>query len=162
TLLTAAVVAVAVGLSVAAIALSRGVQRGIDRAAEPYDLIVGGKGSAQQLVLSTVLLEGTPLGNVPFELYERLQQDAGLTAVVPLAYGDNYRRLKIIGTSAQLFGFRNKPNDPPYFRLRQGRLFEQPFQAVLGSEAARLTRLAPGATFTAEHGDAPGLPDEDD
>jgi putative ABC transport system permease protein len=160
-LMTVLVVGVALALALAIVLLSQGVQNGINRAAEPYDLIIGGKGSAQQLVLNTVLLQGDPLQNVPFDLYEKLQQDPGLTAVVPLGYGDNYRKLKIIGTLPKFFEFRNKPTDPPYFQVEQGRVFQQPFEAVLGAEAAHKLGLTPGQTFQAEHGNEEALPGEE-
>ncbi len=161
-LMTVFVVGVAVALALTIVLLSQGVQNGINRAAEPYDLIIGGKGNAQQLVVNTVLLQGNPLQNVPLELYEKLQQDPGLTAVVPLGYGDNYRKHKIVGTQAPFFDFRNKPSDPPYFQLAQGRVFQQPFEAVLGSEAAQKLGLNVGQSFKAEHGDAEALPGEED
>ena len=160
--MTILVVGLAVALALVVVLLSEGVQTGINRAAEPYDLIIGGKGSAQQLVINTVLLQGNPLQNVPFELYEKLQTDPGLTSVVPLGYGDNYHKHKIVGTKAQFFDFRNKPNDPLYFQLGQGRVFRQPFEAVIGAEAAKKLGLTPGQKFNAEHGDEEALPGEED
>ena len=160
-LLTILVVGLAVGLALMVVLLSQGIQNGINRAAEPYDLIIGGKGSAQQLVINTVLLQGNPLQNVPFDLYAKLQQDSGLTAVVPLGYGDNYRRHKIIGTKSQFFEFRNRPTDPAYFQVNEGRIFSQPFEAVVGSEAAHQLGLKSGMPFQAEHGDEEALPGEE-
>jgi putative ABC transport system permease protein len=159
--LTVLVVGIAVALALTVVLLSEGVQRGINRAAEPYDLLIGGKGNAQQLVLNTVLLQGEPLPNIPYDVYEKLQKDPGLTAVVPFGYGDNYRSYKIIGTREQFFQFRNRPNDPPYFQLGQGRLFTKPFEAVIGSEVARKLGLALNQTFQAGHGEAEALPGEE-
>ncbi len=159
--LTVLVVGVALALALVTVLLSEGVQRGINRAAEPYDLIIGGKGSAQQLVLNTVLLQGDPLGNVPLELFQRLQADKGLTAVVPLAYGDSYQQHKIVGTKSEFFDFRNRPGDPPYFQVEQGRIFKAPFEMVAGAEAARQLNLVPGQTLQAEHGSLAALPGEE-
>ncbi len=161
-LMTVVVVGVALALALSVVLLSEGVQNGINRAAEPYDLIIGSKGNAQQLVLNTVLLQGQPLQNVPLELYEKLQKDPGVSAVVPLAYGDNYRGHKIIGTKSPFFEFRNRPNDPAYFQIEGGRVFQQAFEAVLGSEAARKLGLKPGQPFQAEHGDEAALPGEEE
>ena len=63
--LTVATIALAVGLAVATDLLAQGVQRGIDRAAGPFDVLVGSRGNAQQLVINSVLLQGDPLENVP-------------------------------------------------------------------------------------------------
>lgn len=161
-LLTVIVVGAAVALALSVVLLSEGVQSGINRAAEPYDLIIGGKGSAQQLVLNTVLLQGQPLQNVPFALYQQLQTDSGLTAVVPLAYGDNFRKHKIIGTKEPFFQFRNRPTDPVYFQISQGRVFSKSFEAVVGSDAARQLNLSVGQVFQAEHGAEEALPGEEE
>ena len=44
--------------------------RGIIRASDPFGvLVVGAKGSGQQLVLSTLLLQGLPVGNIDGHIY---------------------------------------------------------------------------------------------
>jgi putative ABC transport system permease protein len=160
--LTVATIALAVGLAVATDLLAQGVQRGIDRAAGPFDVLVGSRGNAQQLVINSVLLQGDPLENVPEGTLERVRAHPGVAVAIPLAYGDSTGRTKIIGTTPDLFGVRVRPNAPPFFALVSGRAFEAPFEAVLGSIAASRLGLGVGATFGATHGDEPPIEGDED
>ncbi|RLT55637.1 MAG: hypothetical protein DWI71_05400 [Chloroflexi bacterium] len=87
--LTVVAISLALALAVATTLLSRGVQAGIDQAAGPFGLLVGAKGSAQQLVLSTVLLQGAPVGNVARATLDRIAKDPGVATAIPLALGDS-------------------------------------------------------------------------
>lgn len=160
--LTILAIGLALALAVATTLLSRGVQAGIDQAAGPFGLLVGAKGSAQQLVLSTVLLQGAPVGNVARATLDRIAKHPGVATAIPLALGDSYRRLRIIGTTSDLLETRTRPGAPTYFRMTQGRVFAKPFEAVLGSAVALRTGLKPGDTFRADHGDEPELPGEEE
>ena len=151
--LTVATIALAVGLAVATDLLSQGVQRGIDRAAGPFDLLVGSQGSAQQLAINSVLLQGDSLENVPEGTLEKVRAHPGVAVAVPLAYGDSAGRAKVVGTTPDLFGVRVRPNAPPFFEFASGRSFEVPFEAVLGSIAASRLGIGVGTTFAAAHGD---------
>lgn len=160
--LTIVAIGLALALAVATTLLSRGVQAGIDQASGPFGLLVGAKGSAQQLVLSTVLLQGAPVGNVARATLDRIAKHPGVATAIPLALGDSYRRLRIIGTTSDLLVTRTRPAAPTYFRITQGRVFAKPFEAVLGSAVALRTGLKPGDTFRADHGDEPELPGEEE
>lgn len=77
TVVTVAVIALAVALAVAVTHLNDGLQRGIIRAGDPFGvLVVGAKGSGQQLVLSTLLLQGTPVGNIDGHIFTDLEADS--------------------------------------------------------------------------------------
>ncbi|MDR2137534.1 MAG: ABC transporter permease, partial [Synergistaceae bacterium] len=78
------VVAFSVGLSVALFSLTQGIQSGLAKATEPFDLIVGEKGSSYQLVLNAVFLQDTPMGNLPWRDYIALNRDARVDFTVPL------------------------------------------------------------------------------
>jgi len=160
--LTIVAIGLALALAVATTLLSRGVQAGIDQAAGPFGLLVGAKGSAQQLVLSTVLLQGAPVGNVARATVDRIAKHPGVASAIPLALGDSYRRLRIIGTTSDFLETRTRPAAPTYFRITQGRVFAKPSEAVLGSAVALRTGLKPGDTFRADHGDEPELPGEEE
>ncbi|NBT02555.1 MAG: ABC transporter permease [Proteobacteria bacterium] len=160
--LTIVAIGLALALAVATTLLSRGVQAGIDRAAGPFGLLVGAKGSAQQLVLSTVLLQGAPVGNVARATLDRIAKHPGVASAIPLALGDSYRRLRIIGTTSDFLETRTRPAAPTYFRITQGRVFAKPFEAVLGSAVALRTGFKLGDTFRADHGDEPELPGEEE
>jgi putative ABC transport system permease protein len=160
--LTVATIALAVGLAVATDLLSQGVQRGIDRAAGPFDLLIGSRGNAQQLAINSVLLQGESLENVPDGTLEKVRAHPGVALAVPLAYGDSAGRAKIVGTTPEYFGVRVRPSAPPFFAFASGRSFEAPFEAVLGSIAASRLGIGLGATFAAAHGDEPAIDGDDD
>ena len=160
--LTIVAIGLALALAVATTLLSRGVQAGIDQAAGPFGLLIGAKGNPQQLVLSTVLLQGTPVGNIGQATFDRVAKHPGVATAIPLALGDSYRRLRIIGTTSDFLETRTRPAAPTYFRITQGRVFAKPFEAVVGSAVALRTGLKPGDTFHADHGDEPELPGEEE
>jgi len=160
-IITIVVVALAIALFVAVSALNEGVQRGIIKASDPFGmLVVGAKGSAQQLVLSTLLLQGTPVGNIDRAVYEELREDPRVSLAVPLAMGDNVGGARIIGTDESFFSLSPAVGDPPSFVLNDGRLFAEDFEAVLGSRAAVELGLGVGDQFLPSHGVEAGLEDD--
>lgn len=158
TITTALVVALAIAIFVTVALLNDALQRGIVRASDPFGvLVVGPKGSSQQLVLSTLLLQGNPVGNMAQEVYTRLAADPRVALAVPLAMGDNVGGARIIGTNAAFGQLRRSELEAPAFQLAEGEFFDADFEAVLGSSAAAGLRLQVGDQFLSAHGVAPGL-----
>jgi putative ABC transport system permease protein len=118
----------------------------------PFDMIVGAKGSPVQLIFNTIFLQDVPIGNIDHSLYESFQQDERVARVIPLAFGDNYRGYKIVGSNQDLFTLRPSAHEDSIFALREGSFFTGNYQAVLGSEVAKRTGLKTGDTFKAMHG----------
>jgi putative ABC transport system permease protein len=161
TFITLLLVALAVALPISVLALGDGARQGIIRASDPFGvLVVGAKGSAQQLVLNTLLLQGLPIGNIPASIYDELTADSRADLVVPLALGDNVGGARLIGTSDALLQLRTAVNAPPAFALDEGAFFSGDFEAVLGSRAAQSLGLRVGDTFLAQHGVERGLADD--
>ncbi len=159
---TVLVVGAAIGLTIAVLALSDGLRRGIVQASDPFGvLVVGPKGSAQQLVLSTLLLQGAPVGNMDGHIWDELAADPRVALAIPLAMGDNVGGARILGTTTDFFDLRPSPDSPPTFQLAQGRLFVEDFEAVLGHRAARQLGLTLGDRFLPQHGVARGLASDD-
>lgn len=152
TLITAIVIIIGVSMALSIMMLSDGIKQGIVKASEPYGMIVGSKGSANQLVFNTIFLMDNPLSNISLDYYRSLEADPRVNQAVPFALGDNYKGFRIVGTSAEFFALRGKPADPPYFHLAAGRIFDKAFEAVIGSKVAAETGLAIGDTFVSGHG----------
>lgn len=149
----ALIIALAVALSITVLVLGDGVREGIIRASDPFGvLVIGAKGDTQQLVLNSILLQGVPIGTIPYEIYQSLAADPRVRLAVPLAKGDSIGGIPLIGTDAAFFELRTNINALSAFRLAQGSLFDQDFQAVLGSGAAETLGLGVGNTFRASHG----------
>ncbi|RIE03588.1 ABC transporter permease [Cohnella faecalis] len=152
TIITILVVVIGVAVTLSIMMLSGGIKQGIVRASEPYGMIVGSKGSANQLVFNTIFLMDNPLANIDQAFYEKLSKDERVSLAVPFALGDNYRGFRVVGTDVSFFGLKGRPVDPPYFRLSSGRLFERSFEAIIGSDVARQTGLKLGDRFAGAHG----------
>lgn len=157
TALTALIIALGVGLALAVVVLSAGLRRGLTSAGGPFELVVGLKGSPTQLVVSSVLLQDAPIGNMRYAEYERLRADPRVRDAVPLALGDNLGGLRIVGTTPALFEVTVAPGRPPFYRLAAGRVFGGDFEAVLGSQAARRLGLGLDAQFVSAHGALGGV-----
>jgi putative ABC transport system permease protein len=118
------------------------------------DLVVGAKGSPLQLILSSVYHIDFPTGNIKLEEAQRLSRNRLVKQVVPLALGDNFQALRIVGTNhdyLELYGAQ----------FAQGKAWELPFEVVLGSEAAAKTGLTVGDKFASSHGISAGSHDHD-
>lgn len=146
------VVAITVAMMVVITLLSGGIQTGLVKATEPFDLIVGAKGSPNQLVLNTVFLQDAPIGNIDHELYEQLDTHPLVAAAIPLAFGDNYKGYPIVGAGDGIFRHQPKAGQPAWLQLAAGRQFSQEFEAVVGAKTARDLGLKPGDEFKSVHG----------
>ena len=150
--LTALAVALATAIALVVPLVSKQVERGAANAAQVFDLLVVSKGSSTQAVLSSLFYLDVPLANMPYSAYLRLLSDPRTRRAVPLGFGDNYQGFPLVGTKPSFFDQRLKPPDPPYFRVSQGRLFDKPFEAVIGANVARLSRARLGSVLTTNHG----------
>jgi len=137
----------AVGTAVVALTLvlTRELETRLHRDAEGIDLVVGAKGSPLQLVLAAVYHVDVPPGNIPLDAIAALRAEPLIASVIPLALGDSFRGYRIVGTEASLV-------DHYRARLAAGSLWSAPMEAVIGSDVARATGLAVGATFAGSHG----------
>jgi putative ABC transport system permease protein len=151
-IMTIIVVAISMSLTVAVLLISASLKNGIIYASMPFDMIVGAKGSPVQLIFNTIFLQDVPIGNINHSFYERFQQDERTARVIPLAFGDNYRGYKIIGSNKDLFTIRPSVKEDSIFALKEGAFFTDKYQAVIGSEVAKKSGLKTGDTFKATHG----------
>lgn len=151
-LLIGLIVAAAVMLSTVVVMLSQGIQAGLVKATEPFDLIVGAKGSPYQLVLNTVFLQDSPVGNISHEEYEKLAKNSMVEAAVPLGFGDSFRGHRIVGAGTGIFSHAIKKGQPAWLQVSEGKAFDAPFEAVLGAKTAKDLGLKVGDTFVSVHG----------
>ncbi|MCL5996594.1 MAG: ABC transporter permease, partial [Chloroflexi bacterium] len=152
TLLTAFIIATGVGLALTVVILAAGARRGLANAGGSFEIVVGPKGSAQQLVVSSVLYQDVPIGNFDYANYEELMKDARVRDAIPIGLGDNVAGLRLVGTMPELFTIRLTPAQPPFYQVAAGRAFSAEFEAVLGSMAARQLGLTIGDTLISAHG----------
>ena len=149
TLLNVALLAVGVATITLVILLSDELDTRLVREAAGIDLVVGAKGSPLQLVLAGVYHADVPPGNIPLAAVESLRTNPLVREVIPLALGDSFHGFRIVGTERSFIAHYQAT-------LAGGRLWTAPLEAVLGSDVARASGLALGATFTGSHGLAEG------
>jgi len=110
------------------------------------DLVMGAQGSPLQLILSSVYQVDSPTGNISYDSAKVWMQHPFVQKAIPLAFGDNYRGYKILGTT------------PDYLekygaKISEGKLFEKNFEVVIGSDIAQKLSLKIGDEFFGSHGD---------
>jgi putative ABC transport system permease protein len=111
------------------------------------DLVIGAKGSPLQLILSAVYQVDAPTGNISYDEAKTWMKHPFVEKAIPLAFGDNYRGFKIVGTTPdylEKFGAN----------VAQGAMFNNNFEVVVGSEIAKKLNIKIGDKFFGSHGDA--------
>ena len=97
---------------------------------EDVDLVLGAQGSPLQLILSSVYQVDAPTGNINYDSAKVWMQNPFVEKAIPLAFGDNYRGYKILGTTTDYL-------EKYKATLAEGKLFEKNFEVVIGSEIAQ-------------------------
>jgi putative ABC transport system permease protein len=128
-----------VALVVSVIVIHNVISDSFNRSAQGYDLIIGPKGSALEVVLSTVFYLKAPVGTVPREFLDELETGKYSNAVehaIPVTIGHHYRMCPVIGTSQDFFTKLEFMGGKKYV-FTEGRNFETDahYEAVVGARA---------------------------
>jgi putative ABC transport system permease protein len=156
TVLSALAVALGVALVVGIDAMRREARDQFRGAANPYDLVVGPKGSPLQITLNTVFHLGEATGTVPEAVWHELRGHPFVQRAVPYVVGDTWKGYRLVGTTGDIFGIEvrrgmtltvaeGRPFDP--FREDRGN-----WEVVAGARVAATTGLRVGDSITATHG----------
>jgi len=143
-------------LSVAILALSIALLLGIQQLKKSFlyqiqhnlggvDLVVGAKGSPLQLVLSSVLHLDNPTGNIAYAEAKKIGKNPMVKMAVPISFGDNYKGLKIVGTTSDFLTLYNA-------KIQKGRFAENVMEVVIGQQVAERFKIEIGATLLSSHG----------
>src|SRR5262245_18707799 len=110
--LTALSMALGVAVMIAVILIHSVAVKQFTEDAQGYHVIVGGKGGALQLVLSTVYHVGMPLYPIPYTYYQKFLPDGQFgdetLVAIPQCLGDSYQApngtmFRVVGTTPELF-----------------------------------------------------------
>lgn len=123
--------------------VARQINDGMITTATYYDVVVGPNGSSTDLVLSAMFFTGTLSDTIDSSVYDEISESRDVMKIVPIATGDNYRGNKIIGTTSDLLDDKT---------LKDGVMFEEPFEIVIGSNIAKKYNLKVGDDVVAAHG----------
>ncbi|CAD5273633.1 MULTISPECIES: FtsX-like permease family protein [unclassified Imperialibacter] len=138
-----------IGIIVVLLLVSQQVEEKLSENASGIDLVVGAKGSPLQIILGSIYHIDYPTGNIPLNEAAKLARNRLVKNVIPLALGDSYKSLRIVGSTrgfAELYGLV----------LDEGALWADDYEVTLGAAAAQTLSLAVGDTFFGEHGMADG------
>ena len=142
-ILSALSVTLSAGVALMAYNISMQVKEGIVNTAAYYDIIIGPSGSSTQLAMNTMFFTDSPLGTIPYAYVEELKKNPDVNQAVPFTMGDSYNAARVVGTTADFLSGK---------ALREGDMFSEPFEAVVGSAVARQYGLSLGDTLITSHG----------
>jgi len=122
-----------------------------ERNIKDIDIVLGAKGSPLQLILANVYHIDAPTGNISLREAEEVIKHPTIESGIKLAYGDNYRSFRIVGTEYSY---------PEHYgvKVSSGKLWVSTFEVTIGAEVAKKSGLAIGDKFFSSH----GLTDESD
>ena len=137
----AALVALATAMGAGVGMLERGLRRAAADAADAFDLVVGAPGSPTQLVLTSVYLQPDTVPLLDGPSLTRVMAEPEAAWASPIGFGDQFRGYPVVGVAPEFVtqGGRRRP---------EGRVFAAEEEAVVGASVP----LAPGATFSPQHG----------
>lgn len=145
TLLSVVLLAFGVGIISLMLLIKDQISEKFDRNIKDIDFVLAAKGSPLQSILANVYHVDAPTGNIKVADAKRIVRNPMVEKAIPLAYGDNYEKFRIVGT--------NKDYPDHYgCEVENGKIFEKPFEATIGYEVARDAGLQVGSTFTSVHG----------
>ncbi|MEL1245486.1 FtsX-like permease family protein [Flavobacterium sp. DGU11] len=111
------------------------------------DLVLGAQGSPLQLILSSVYQVDAPTGNIDYTEAKKWMKNRMVETAIPLAFGDNYRGFRIVGTTHDYLTKYGA-------KITDGKPFEKNFDVVVGSAVAEKMKLKVGDKFFGSHGDS--------
>jgi putative ABC transport system permease protein len=145
TLLSIVLLAFGVGIISMMLLLKSQISEKFDRNIKDIDFVLAAKGSPLQSMLANIYHVDVPTGNIKVSEAKRIIKNPMVAEAIPLAYGDNYEKFRIVGTNEKY---------PNHYgcTVEQGKLFSGPFEVTIGAAVAQETGLKLGSTFTSMHG----------
>ncbi|MFP4502649.1 MAG: ABC transporter permease [Candidatus Hydrogenedentota bacterium] len=156
TILTIVSVALGVALITAVLTLRDETRRRFEEEGQTFDMVVGAKGSALQLVLCAVYFMDRPPGNISTDIYHQIAEDPMVRAAFPIAIGDSFQGFPIVGTTPEYLAHeRLNVRDDTFSRVlafAEGEPFDEPMEIVIGAHVARATGVEVGDQVVGTHG----------
>jgi putative ABC transport system permease protein len=151
TLVTAATVAIGVGLLLTLLSMRESGRDVFKRGSGNVDLLVTAEPGSLVSVLNGLFYAGAPANPIPWSRFVEIRDGYPWQWAIPMQQGDNYRGYPVLATTSD-FLTRYEPEPGVPWRMAEGRVFESPFEVVVGAEVARATRLGLGDRLTVTHG----------
>lgn len=147
TVLSVLLLTASVSIITVLILLQKQFEEQFSSSMDGIDLVMGAKGSPLQLVLSSVYHIDAPPGNINYSEAKKWMDNPFIAQAIPLAYGDNYKGYKIVGTTTDYITKFEAT-------VEKGTFFDKDFEVVVGYNIAENLGLKVGDSFLGTHGDA--------
>ena len=139
--LTAFSMSLGVALIVTVIVIYGILSDSFNKSAQGYDLVVGPKGSALELVMATMFYSQDVPDSIPYDYYRQLATGRYSTEVetaVPIALADPYKGIPVVGTTPDFFS-KLEYRDRRKYEFREGNNLDagDDYCAVVGYTAAK-------------------------
>ncbi|WP_316785304.1 ABC transporter permease [Pedobacter frigiditerrae] len=121
------------------------IEEKLNNNSKDIDLVVGAKGSPLQLILSSIYYIDFPTGNIPLKDANELSHNPFVKRATPLALGDNYNGVRIVGTDSNFISLYG-------LKLQSGKFWNADLEATIGINVAKEQNLKVGDTFFGAHG----------
>ncbi|RZL12279.1 MAG: FtsX-like permease family protein, partial [Pedobacter sp.] len=96
-------------------------------------------------ILSSIYYIDFPTGNIPLKDAEQLMRNPFVKRAVPLALGDNYDGVRIVGTDSNFVSLYG-------LKTQQGKFWQSDFETTIGANVAKEQNLKIGDKFFGAHG----------
>lgn len=138
-------IAFGTGILTVLLLASTQIEEKLEKNSKDIDLVVGAKGSPLQLILSSIYYIDFPTGNIPMKEAKQLMRNPFVKRAVPLALGDNYNGVRIVGTDSNYISLYG-------LKIQGGKFWEADLEATIGANVAKEQNLKVGDTFFGGHG----------
>ena len=152
---TALLAVLAIAMSVALILtvekIRRDARSSFTQTISGTDLIIGARSGAVQLLLYSVFRIGNATNNISWESVEDIKKRKAVDWIIPLSLGDSHQGFRVLGTNQDYFR-HYRYGDKRTLALERGQIFDDVFDAVLGSEVAAQLGYQVGDSIVVAHG----------
>ncbi len=115
------------------------------------DLIVGARTGSLNLLLYSVFRIGAPTNNIRWQSFESIAAHPNVKWAVPISLGDSHKGFRVLGTTSEYFQHFSYGKQHRLV-LEKGKVFDDIFDVVLGSEVAKKLAYQLGNKVVLAHG----------
>lgn len=135
-LLTVFAIALSVALFLGVEKARNAAKAGFDNTISGTELIVGAPSGQINLLLYSVFRLGNATAEVSWRAYEEINDRPDVAWTVPISLGDSHRGYRVLGTNVGYFE-HYRHGQRQQLELAEGEIFDDLFDAVIGSELAK-------------------------
>jgi len=150
-LLTLSAIAISVALLLGVQKTRTAAREGFANTVSGVDLIVGARSGPLNLLLYSIFRVGDATANVSWESYQKIARHPDVAWTIPIALGDSHRGFRVMGTTVDYFEHYRFAGTRS-LELAAGRIFDDPYDAVLGADVARALGYSVGDEIVIAHG----------